>query len=99
MSRATHYAFYVILIVLPLLGWAVASGFGATPYLLGVIPLPALIAKNKPLADMVGGVHGTLALAPLAVIALHVAGALYHRFVKRDGVFQRMLPFGVPRAD
>ena len=96
LSRATHYAFYVILIVLPLQGWAAASGFGATPYLLGVIPLPSLIAKNKPLAETIGDVHGTLALALLAVIALHVAGALYHALVKRDGVAQRMLPFGAP---
>ena len=94
LSRATHYAFYAILIVLPVLGWTAASGFGARAYLLGFIPLPALIAKNKPLADMVGNVHGTLALALLAVIALHVAGALYHGLVKRDGVLQRMLPSG-----
>ena len=94
LSRATHYAFYAILIVLPLLGWTAASGFGAPAYLLGFIPLPALISKNKPLADIVGDVHGTLALALLAVIALHVAGALYHGLVKRDGVVQRMLPFG-----
>ncbi len=93
LSRATHYAFYAILIVLPLLGWTAASGFGVTPYLLGYIPLPALIAKNKSLADTIGDVHGTLALALLAVIALHVAGALYHRLVKHDGVLQRMLPF------
>ena len=94
LSRATHYAFYVILIMVPLLGWTAASGFGAPAYLLGFIRLPALIAKNKPLAETVGGVHGTLALALLAVIALHVAGALYHLLVKHDGVTQRMLPFG-----
>ena len=96
LSRATHYAFYAILIVLPLLGWAAASGFGATPYLLGVIPLPDLIAKNKPLAGTIGDVHGTLALALLAIVALHVAGALYHALVKHDGVARRMSPFGAP---
>ena len=31
LSRATHWSFYVLLIVLPLLGWVVALGFGATP--------------------------------------------------------------------
>ena len=81
---------------MPLLGWIAASGFGAKPYLLGFIPLPDLIAKNKPLADTVGDVHGSLALALLAIIALHVAGALYHALVKHDGVVQRMLPTGTP---
>lgn len=94
LSRATHWAFYVLLIALPLLGWTAASGFGATPYLFGVIPLPALIDKDKPTAEAIGGAHGLLAWALLAVIALHVAGALYHATVKRDGVVGRMLPAG-----
>jgi cytochrome b561 len=46
----------------------------------------------------VGEVHGTLAWALLAVIALHVCGAMYHALAKQDGVFQRMLPFGRPGA-
>ena len=94
LSRATHWAFYVILIVLPLLGWVAASGFGATPRLFGLIPLPALIAKDKPTAEAVGDVHGAVAWLLLAVLALHVAGALYHVAVKRDGVIRRMLPAG-----
>ena len=78
LSRATHWLFYVVLIVLPLLGWTAASAFGARVYLLGLIPLPALVAPNKPLAEVVGSVHGVVALALLALIALHIAGALYH---------------------
>ena len=92
LSRATHWLFYAVLIVLPLLGWAAASAYGVTPYLLGLIPLPALVAQSKPLAETIGSVHGTLALALLALIALHVAGALYHALVKQDGVARRMLP-------
>lgn len=92
LSRATHWAFYVILIVLPLLGWTTASAYGATVRLLGLIPLPALVAPDKPFAEAVGRVHGTVALVLLALIALHVAGALYHALVKRDRVMHRMLP-------
>lgn len=94
LSRATHWLFYGILLVLPMLGWTAASAHGSTPYLLGIIPLPALVAKNKAFADTIGGVHGTLAWVLLALIALHVAGALYHALVKHDGVMQRMLPGG-----
>lgn len=92
LSRATHWLFYAVLIVLPILGWVAASGYGATPTLLGIVPLPALVAQNKALGETVGSVHGALALALLAVIALHVSGALYHALVKRDGVVGRMLP-------
>jgi cytochrome b561 len=90
LSRATHWAFYAVLIVLPVLGWVAASAYGATPYLLGVIPLPALVTPNKVLGEAVGQVHGTVALGLLALIALHVTGALYHALVKQDGVLQRM---------
>ncbi len=58
----------------------------------GLIPLPALVAQSKPLAQTIGSVHGTLALALLALIALHITGALYHALIKQDGVMRRMLP-------
>ncbi len=92
LSRATHWAFYAILVVLPVLGWTAASAFGATVRLFGLIPLPALVAPNKPFAEAVGDVHATVAFVLLALIALHVAGALYHAVIKRDGVVRRMLP-------
>lgn len=92
LSRATHWAFYAILIVLPLLGWTAASAYGATVRLFGLIPLPALVAQNQAFAESVGQVHGAVALLLLALVALHVAGALYHALVKRDRVIHRMLP-------
>jgi len=92
LSRATHWLFYAILIVLPVLGWVAASGYGANVTLLRLVPLPALVAKDKSLAESVGSVHGALAWALLGVIALHVSGALYHALVKQDGVVRRMVP-------
>lgn len=92
VSRGTHWLFYAILIVLPVLGWIAASGYGAGVSLLKLVPLPALIAKDKGLAESIGSVHGALAWALLAVIALHVSGALYHGLVKQDGVIRRMVP-------
>ena len=98
LSRATHWSFYILLGVLPLLGWAAASGYGARPSVLGIIPLPALIGPDRAEAHQFGGAHATLAWVLLAVIVLHVAGAMYHLLVKRDGVAQRMLPGGVPQS-
>ena len=94
LSRANHWAFYAVLILLPLLGWITANAYGATVYLAGLVPLPALAAPNKAFAEQIGLVHGAVALLLLVLIALHVAGALYHARVKRDGVVQRMLPMG-----
>ncbi len=92
LARGTHWAFYVVLIVLPLLGLTAANAYRATPRLLGLIPLPRLVAPDKPFAETIGAVHRTVALLLLVLIALHVSGALYHALVKRDGVIRRMLP-------
>lgn len=94
VSRANHWLFYILLIALPLGGWISANAFGATVYLAGLVPLPALVAQNKEFAEQVGDLHGAGALLLLALIALHICGALYHAYVKRDGVARRMLPSG-----
>jgi len=92
LSRATHWVFYAVLIVLPVLGWAAASADGARVHLAGLIPLPLLVSKDDPFGKAMATVHPAIAITLLAVIALHIAGALYHAFIKRDGVLQRMLP-------
>lgn len=60
--------------------------------LFGVVPLPPLAAKGTSWAHTAGDVHIVLVYVLLAVIALHVGGALYHFFVKHDGLLQRMMP-------
>ena len=92
LSRVTHYLLYSVLIVLPILGWANASARGWAVKLFGVIPLPALMAKGSALGHSLGDVHATLATVLLAIVALHVAGALYHAVILKDRTVQRMLP-------
>ena len=94
LSRATHWAFYALLIILPILGWVSASGYGAHPTILGLVELPQIAAKSKSVGETWGDLHGTLAWVVLAVIGLHICGAIYHAVAKEDGVFQRMLPVG-----
>ena len=92
LSRVTHWTFYAVFIVLPVLGWAAASAHGAQVKLAGLIPLPLLVPKDDPFGKAMQTVHPAIAITLLAVIALHIAGALYHAVIKRDGVLQRMLP-------
>lgn len=92
LSRATHWTFYAVLIVLPVLGWAAASADGVQIYLAGLVQLPLLVPKGDPFGMAMHRAHPVVAISLLAVIALHVAGALYHALVKRDGVLGRMLP-------
>ncbi|WP_277183615.1 cytochrome b, partial [Caballeronia sp. BR00000012568055] len=91
VSKATHALLYVLLIAVPLAGWANASARGWMVYLLGILPFPPLSAKGSSVGMALGDIHSVLAWVLLVAIGLHVAAALFHRFVLRDSVLQRML--------
>lgn len=88
--HATHYGLYALFFVVPLLGWAYSSAAGFPIVVFGVIPLPDLLAANKELAETLKPVHGWAAWSLCALVALHVAAALKHHFINRDGLLQRM---------
>jgi len=89
----THFGLYTLLVVMSLTGWASASAREWPVKAFGVIPLPALVAPHAKIGFVLGDRHaGILSWALLCLIGIHVSAALYHRFVKRDAVLQRMLP-------
>lgn len=91
-ARAVHWALYLLLFVVPMLGWINASYRGMPVVMFG-LELPKLLATRAPGWGWTGDVHGLLAnYAMLGLVGLHVLAALYHYFVRHDGVLQRMLP-------
>lgn len=93
-ARVVHWALYLLLLVVPILGWINASWRGRPVALFG-LELPKLIATRAPGWQWTGDMHGLLAnYLMLALVGLHVVAALYHHFIRRDGVLQRMLPGG-----
>jgi cytochrome b561 len=90
-ARLVHWLLYLLLFVLPILGWISASWRGLPVAMFGV-QLPQLVASRAPGFGWAGNVHRLLATyALLGLVGLHVAAALYHYFVRRDRVLQRML--------
>ena len=89
-SHAVQAAFYLLLAVQPPLGLATAQAQGHEVALLG-LAIPKLVATAKPLARQLQDVHEYLGDAMIALIALHVAAALWHQLVRRDDTLKRML--------
>ena len=58
----------------------------------GLFDLPAIASPDKQLSRLIFDYHAYLAYALLAVIAAHIAGALFHQFILRDGIIRRMWP-------
>ncbi len=88
--HATHHGLYVLFFVVPLLGWAYSSAAGFPIVVFGVIPLPDLLAVNKELAEILKPVHGWAAWSLCGLVVLHLAAALKHQLINRDGLVQRM---------
>ena len=105
-AHATHGLFYAMMIGMPLTGWAMVSvsSYNIPTLLWHSIPWPHigflhdLSTPAKANVEAVSGnIHLCLAFGGAALIALHVAAALKHQFVMKDGVLGRMVP-GLPHA-
>lgn len=91
-AQATHLLLYVFFFALPLSGWAYSSAAGFPIVWFGVLPLPDFVSPDKALAASLKSLHGALAWGLAGLVMLHVAGALKHQVVDRDGLIRRMWP-------
>ncbi|GAA0654957.1 cytochrome b [Brevundimonas lenta] len=97
LARTTHVGFYVMLLAMPLVGWAASSAAGRDILWFGLLQWPLLpIGGGRDMARDLMDVHSLGAKVVYILIFLHVAGALKHQFVDRDNVLHRMLPI-IPR--
>ncbi|HEY4801527.1 MAG TPA: cytochrome b [Paraburkholderia sp.] len=90
VASLTHVGLYGLLVAVPVLGWINASSRAWAVTLFAAIPLPALSPAGSSFGHAMGDVHSVLAWVLFALICLHVAAALFHRFVLNDQILQRM---------
>jgi cytochrome b561 len=88
IARVVHYGFYLLVLLMVASGYATAiiAGLNKTVFQGSGDPLPASFAIYPSFIA-----HGYAALLLAGLIALHVLAALYHQFVRKDGLFGRML--------
>ncbi len=91
-ARVTHALLYILLFWMPLTGFLYTALGGYPVPFFGLGDLGKLVPDNKPAAELFEAMHIYSQFILYAVAALHVAGALHHRFQRQDGVFERMLP-------
>ena len=81
---------YALFLAVPLAGWAYSSAAGFPVVLFGIWPLPDFVTADRALADSLKPLHGALAYALAGLVLLHVAAAIKHHFLDRDGLLVRM---------
>ena len=92
LSMISHLLLYIILIGMPLTGYALSASSGHQIAYFNLFALPEL-SKDSNLQHTALLLHmiiGQWLVYPL--ILLHLAATLWHTAVKRDGVLERMLP-------
>lgn len=96
VAHLTHFAIYLLLVAVPLLGWYATSLYGARGVAAG-ITLPAISGEDQALAETVYTVHKGAALLLAFLALVHIGAALFHHFIRKDNVLRRMLPGLGPR--
>lgn len=90
-AKASHLVLYVLMAAMPLIGWAMLSAAGYPVTLYGPLHLPAIAPHNVELFALLRALHTWLAFALFATVLLHLAAALLHGLIRRDGVFSSMV--------
>jgi len=89
-AHLSHYAFYALMIGMPLIGWGMLSAAEYPVVLFGGWHLPPILPQSDSLHALLWDAHFYLAFAFFALILMHAAAALFHALVRRDGVFEAM---------
>ena len=93
-AKASHWVLYALMFLLPLLGWGVRSAGGWPVTMFTGVTLPPIAPTHPVWYAVLRDAHGLLAWLLFAVVLMHLAAALMHAWVRRDGVFSTMMPTG-----
>ncbi|MEO6079341.1 MAG: cytochrome b [Steroidobacteraceae bacterium] len=95
-AHVGHGLLYLLMVAMPLSGWAYSNASGYPIVYLGKVPLPDIVGKDKELAGQLVQVHEVLAITFAALVLLHVLAVLQHHFIHRDRTLRRMLSWQGP---
>lgn len=94
-ARLSHVALYGLMIAMPLLGLGMLWAAAYPVVLAGGVVIPALLPQSDGVHTLLWNAHFYLAFAFFALVLLHIAAALFHALVRRDGVFETIAPLSL----
>jgi cytochrome b561 len=93
LAYTAHVLLYVLVLVTPIIGIVTFIWHGRA-FDFGLFKVDFGVRANRAIFHPTEDVHGYLAYVLFAIIGLHVLTALWHQFVRRDRLLQRMWPTG-----
>jgi cytochrome b561 len=101
-ARLNEYGLYGLLLLQPATG-LLQTLYRGKAFELWTLTVPPLSHRDKAMVELFAGIHSAGAWVLAGLVGLHAAAALFHLFVRRDGIFQSMAPIlsrsalGAPR--
>jgi cytochrome b561 len=89
-AHASHWLLYGLMLAMPLVGWAMLSAGGYPIQMWAGVLLPPIVPHDPALYAALRSAHSLLAYVLFATVVLHLCAALFHLWVRRDGVFEAM---------
>lgn len=90
LAHLSHWALYAMMLAQPLIGWAMLSAAGFPVTLGAGIVLPPLLPVSNDAYALLRPLHTLVALLLFVTVMGHLAAALLHALIRRDGVFESM---------
>ncbi|MBV8143887.1 MAG: cytochrome b [Gammaproteobacteria bacterium] len=97
LSYAVHLLLYVLVFVIPLVGIVTFVWHGRA-FDFGLFRVDFGVRSNRAIFHPTEDLHGYLAYTLFTLIGIHLAAALWHQFVWRDRLLQRMWPAVAERS-
>ena len=95
-AELSQYVLYALMIGMPFIGWGMLSAASHPVRLFGSTELPPILPVNANLYSLLQRAHFFLGFAFFGLILMHVAALLFHKLVRKDGVFETMAPSFIP---
>lgn len=93
LANKVHPLLYILIFIQTLSGWMMTTAAGHPPLFWWTSPLAMpWIPTNQILSHYAYKLHNISIWVLMAVIILHIIGAFYHKWIRRDGIFERMQP-------
>jgi len=90
-ARISHALFYILILAMPIIGLLVGDTGGRATDVFGLFEVPMMVGEDENLFEYFDAAHKLGAFALSLLIVLHLDRAAFHRFVRKDGVAERML--------
>lgn len=91
-AKLTHALLYITIIVMPITGYVAVAARGRETTFFGLFQIPQLTPLSRVLSQNAQSIHTVWQYALYGLVAAHVAAALYHHFILKDGLLARMWP-------